>query len=79
MRSQFIELLDVVVDEKDREVLKYDGKDMEESQELDLPEIADDTGTNAETVKYGYDGFDPGLEKMDRKAPTEFWYLAMDP
>ena len=36
---------------------------MEESQELDLPEeIADDTGTNAETVNYDYEGIDPGLE-----------------
>ena len=46
--------------------------------ELDLPEIADGTGTR-ETVNYGRDKIDPGLEKMDRKAPTEFWYLAMDP
>ena len=65
LTSQFIELLDVVVDEKDREVLKYDGKDMEESQELDLPEIADDTGTNGETVIYGYEGIDAEKGVLD--------------
>ena len=43
-----------------------------------MPEIADGTGTR-ETVNCGRDKIDPGLEKMDRNAPTEFWYLAMDP
>ena len=35
-----------------------------------MPEIADGTGTR-ETVNYGRDMIDPGLEKKDRKAPTE--------
>ena len=70
--------IDLDVDENDKIGSKGNYEDIDKIYELDLPEIADGTGTR-ETVNYGRDMIDPGLEKMDRNAPTEFWYLAMDP
>ena len=66
--SLFIDLDD---DEVDKTGSKGNYEDIDMIDELDLPEIAVDTGT--ETVMDDYDGNDPGLEKMDRNAPTEMW------